>query len=298
MSVKLGVAPIAWSNDDMPELGGDTSLEQCLFEASKAGYSGIESGGKFPKKSSELIPKLNEFNLQLCSGWYGANLRKNSVKEEKQSIQEQLKLFKECEAPCIVFAEVSGSIQGDPERKLSTRPQMEKDEWKKFCFKISELAKYLEDEGMPLGYHHHMGTVVESQRDTERLLDNTHDSVKLTLDTGHMLFAKGDSKKILNDYHQRLIHIHCKDIRKSVLYNSLKNDLSFREAFLEGAFTVPGDGCIDYKPLFDILKQNNYSGWLVVEAEQDPKKANPLEYAIKGYKYLTETLKLSNIEFK
>ena len=296
MSVKLGVAPIAWSNDDMPELGGETTLDQCLQEASQAGYIGIESGGKFPKNSSELIPKLNKYNLHLCSGWYGANLRKNSVDEEKKLIQEQLKLFQDCKSPCIVFAEVSGSIQGDPNRKLSTRPQMSVDEWKSFCKKISEMGKFLEDQGMPLAYHHHMGTVIETQEDTERLMDNTDESVKLTLDTGHMLFAKGDSKKIFENYSSRLHHIHCKDIRKNVLDKSLKEDLSFRGAFLEGAFTVPGDGCIDYKPLFDILKKNNYSGWLVVEAEQDPKKANPLEYAIKGYKYLTETLKKSNIK--
>mgnify|MGYP001478135742 FL=1 len=297
MSVKLGVAPIAWSNDDMPELGGETTLEQCLEEASKAGYIGIESGGKFPKKSTELIPKLEKYNLSLCSGWYGANLRKNSVNEEKQNLQQQLKLFQDCKSPCIVFAEVSGSIQGDPNRKLSTRPQMDNEEWKSFCQKISEMGKYLEDQGMPLAYHHHMGTVIETQEDTERLMESTHDSVKLTLDTGHMLFAKGDSKKILESYNNRLHHIHCKDIRKKVLEKSLKEDMSFRDAFLEGAFTVPGDGCIDYKPLFDVLKKNNYSGWLVVEAEQDPKKANPLEYAIKGYKYLIDTLKVTNIKF-
>ena len=298
MSVKLGVAPIAWSNDDMPELGGETTLEQCLSEASQAGFIGIESGGKFPKKSSELIPKLNQFNLNLCSGWYGANLRKNSVEEEKKLIQQQLKLFKECNAPCIVFAEVSGSIQGDPYRKLSSRPQMDENEWKIFCQKISELGKYLEDQEMPLAYHHHMGTVIETQNDTERLMENTHESVNLTLDTGHMLFAQGDSQKILENYKDRILHVHCKDIRKNVLEKSLKEDLSFRAAFLEGAFTVPGDCCIDYKPLFDVLKKNNYSGWLVVEAEQDPKKANPLEYAIKGYKYLVETLKQSNIKIE
>ena len=280
----------------MPELGGDTSLEQCLSEASQAGFIGIESGGKFPKKSEELIPKLKEFNLSLCSGWYGANLRKNSIEEEKQFIEAQLKLFKECNAPCIVFAEVSGSIQGDPNRKLSTRPQMEKEEAEKYYNKISEMGKYLEDQGMPLAYHHHMGTVIETEEDTIRLLENTHESVKLTLDTGHMLFAKGESLKILNYFSERLIHMHCKDIRKEVLENSLKNDLSFRGAFLEGAFTVPGDGCIDYKPLFDVLKKINYSGWLVVEAEQDPAKANPLEYAKIGYNYLTQTLKKSNIE--
>ena len=296
MSVKLGIAPIAWSNDDMPELGGETSLEQCLDEASQAGLIGIESGGKFPKTSKELLPKLNNYNLNLCSGWYGGNLRQNSTDEEKQLIRGQLDLFKDCNAPCIVFAEVSGSIQGDPNRKLSTRPQMDNEEWNSFCNKLSEMGKFLEGEGMPLAYHHHMGTVIETHEDTIRLLENTDDSVKLTLDTGHMLFAQGNSKKILEDFSSRIIHIHCKDIRKNVLDNSLENDLSFRGAFLDGAFTVPGDGCIDYKPLFDILKVKNYSGWLVVEAEQDPAKANPFKYAKIGYKYLTETLKASNIE--
>jgi inosose dehydratase len=297
MSVKLGIAPIAWSNDDMPELGGDISLEQCLSEASEAGFIGIESGGKFPKKSEELLPLLEKYKLNLCSGWYGANLRKNSVKEEIEVIQEQLKLFKDCNAPCMVFAEVSGSIQGDPKRKLSSRPQMNNDEWKSFNDKLSDMGKYLEDQGMPLAYHHHMGTVIETEDDTIRLLENTNDSVKLTLDTGHMLFAKGNSKKILENFSERLIHMHCKDIRKNVLEKSLKQDLSFRGAFLEGAFTVPGDGCIDYKPLFDILKKKNYSGWLVVEAEQDPSKANPFEFAKIGYSYLTKTLDKSGISY-
>lgn len=297
MSVKLGIAPIAWSNDDMPELGGDTPLEQCLSEASEAGFIGIESGGKFPKKSEELLPLLEKYKLNLCSGWYGANLRKNSVKEEIEVIQEQLKLFKDCNAPCMVFAEVSGSIQGDPKRKLSSRPQMNNDEWKSFNDKLSDMGKYLEDQGMPLAYHHHMGTVIETEDDTIRLLENTNDSVKLTLDTGHMLFAKGNSKKILENFSERLIHLHCKDIRKNVLEKSLKQDLSFRGAFLEGAFTVPGDGCIDYKPLFDILKKKNYSGWLVVEAEQDPSKANPFEFAKIGYNYLTKTLDKSGISY-
>ena len=296
MTVKLGIAPIAWSNDDMPELGGDTPLEQCLSEASEAGFIGIESGGKFPKHSNELLPLLNKYNLDLCSGWYGANLRNNSTNEEKKLIQDQLNLFKECNSPCMVFAEVSGSIQGDPNRKLSTRPQMNNEEWKSFCNKLSEMGEFLEGEGMPLAYHHHMGTIIETHEDTARLLENTNDSVKLTLDTGHMLFAQGNSRKILEDFSSRIIHVHCKDIRKNVLENSLENDLSFRGAFLEGAFTVPGDGCIDYKPLFDILKTKGYSGWLVVEAEQDPMKANPFEYAKIGYKYLTDTLKKSNIE--
>ena len=296
MSVKLGIAPIAWSNDDMPELGGDTPLEQCLLEASQAGFRGIESGGKFPKTSGELIPKLNKYKLNLCSGWYGANLRINSIDEEKLAIADQLKLFKECNAPCIVFAEIYGSIQTDPNIKLSKRPKMDLEESKIYYKKISEIGKFLEDQEMPLAYHHHMGTCIESEEDTRRLLENTDSSVKLTLDTGHMLFAKGDSLKFYKDFKERIIHIHCKDMRKNILEKSLRNDYSFRQAFLEGAFTVPGDGCIDYKPLFDLLKENDYSGWLVVEAEQDPAIANPLEYAKIGFNYLHKTLKIANLE--
>ena len=296
MSVKLGIAPIAWSNDDMPELGGDTPLEQCLSEASEAGFSGIESGGKFPKKSNELIPLLDKYNLKLCSGWYGANLRINSVKEEIELIQDQLKLFQDCKAPCIVFAEVSDSIAGDPKRPLSTRPKMTNDEWINYCKKISEIGKYLEDQGMPLAYHHHMGTVIETQQDTERLLENTSDQVKLILDTGHMLFAGGNSIEVANNFKERIIHVHCKDMRKKVLEKSLKEDFSFRQAFLEGAFTVPGDGFIDYEPLLTFLKKSNYNGWLVVEAEQDPAKANPLEYARIGHNYLSNVCKKIDLE--
>ena len=291
MSVKLGVAPIAWSNDDMPELGENIPLEQCLSEANQAGYSGIEFGGKFPKTSKKLLPKLKKFNLQLCSGWYGAHLLKNSVKEEMNEIRQLLDLFKDCKAPCIVFAEVTDSIQSDQSKALSKRPLLDSEHWKVFCEKITEIGKRLEDEGMPLAYHHHMGTVIQSQEDIERLIDNTGDAVKLVIDTGHMLFAGGDSVKIAKDYGERLIHVHFKDMRENILKKSLKEDLSFRYAFLEGAFTVPGDGCIDYKPFLQTLKNLNYSGWLVVEAEQDPKKANPLEYAKKGFSYLLKTAK-------
>jgi inosose dehydratase len=144
------------------------------------------------------------------------------------------------------------------------------------------------DENMPLAYHHHMGTVIETEDETRRLMENTLDSVKLLLDTGHMLFAQGNSIKLAKEFAEKLIHVHCKDIRKDVLEKSLKNDSTFRQAFLDGAFTVPGDGCIDYKPFLKVLKEINYSGWLVVEAEQDPVKANPFEYAKIGFKYLSK----------
>ena len=291
MSIKLGIAPIAWSNDDMPELGGETTLEQCLFEASKAGFTGIESGGKFPKNSKELIPKLEKENLQLCSGWYGATLLKNTPKEEFKLMREQLDLFKDCKSPCMVFAEVTNSVQGDPKTPLSKKPKLSEDEWKLLISRINEISKMMIDENMPLAYHHHMGTVIETEDETRRLIENTSDSVKLLIDTGHMLFAGGNSIKLTEDFMERIIHVHCKDIRKDVLEKSLKNDSTFRQAFLDGAFTVPGDGCIDYKPFLTVLKNRNYKGWLVVEAEQDPAKANPFEYAKIGYDYLSKTAK-------
>ncbi len=296
MKVKLGVAPIAWSNDDMPELGGDTSLEQCLAEASKAGFTGVEYGGKFPRTSNLLIPKLKEFNLNLCSGWYGAQLLKRSVKEEIQFMHQQLTLFKDCQSPCMVFAEVTNSIQGDASAPLSKRLILNKDEWKSLINKINEISLYMEDQGMPLAYHHHMGTVIQTEEDTYRLIENTKESVHLLIDTGHMLFAGGDYLKITKDLAARIKHVHCKDMRKSILERALKNDYSFRQAFLEGAFTVPGDGCIDYEPFLKILKENNYSGWVVVEAEQDPAKANPFEYSKKGYDYLSSKLKKTGFE--
>ena len=291
MSIKLGIAPIAWSNDDMPELGGETTLEQCLSEASKAGFTGIESGGKFPKNSKELIPKLEKENLQLCSGWYGATLLKNPPKEEFKLMRGQMDLFKDCKSPCMVFAEVTNSVQGDPKIPLSKKPKLSKDEWKLLISRINEISKMMIDENMPLAYHHHMGTVIETEDETRRLIESTSDSVKLLIDTGHMLFAGGNSIKLIEDFMERIIHVHCKDIRKNVLEKSLKNDSTFRQAFLDGAFTVPGDGCIDYKPFLTVLKNRNYKGWLVVEAEQDPAKANPFEYAKIGYDYLSKTAK-------
>ncbi len=291
MSIKLGVAPIAWSNDDMPELGGETTLEQCLSEASKAGFTGIEFGGKFPKNSKELIPKLGKENLQLCSGWYGATLLKNTPKEEFELMREQMDLFKDCKSPCMVFAEVTNSVQGDPKTPLSKKPKLSEDEWKLLISRINEISKMMIDENMPLAYHHHMGTVIETENETRRLIESTSDSVKLLIDTGHMLFAGGNSIKLTEDFMERIIHVHCKDIRKDVLEKSLKNDSTFRQAFLDGAFTVPGDGCIDYKPFLKVLKNRNYEGWLVVEAEQDPAKANPFEFAKIGYNYLSKTAK-------
>lgn len=289
MKIKLGIAPIAWSNDDMPELGGDTPIETCLEETRLAGFTGIELGGKFPRNPRIIKFLLKKYKLSLPGGWYGSKLREKSVEEEWIAMQDQIELLKLLNSDIFVFADVSGSIQTDS-IALSKRPQLNLNEWKEYCNKISEISNMLDDVGLPMSYHSHMGTIIQSEEDVEKFLDFTNNKTYFLYDTGHLLFAGVDYERILNKYISKINHVHCKDVRKNILDNSLIRDSSFKDAFLEGVFTVPGDGAIDYKPLFHILYNNNYSKWLIIEAEQDPYKANPFEYAKIGYNYLTQTL--------
>ncbi len=281
----------------MPELGGDTPIETCLKEAKEAGFSGIELGGKFPRNPRTTNFLLNKYDLKMPGGWYGAQIRNRTVKEEWASMQEHLNLLKMVKADVFVFADISGSIQTNKLKSLSSRPSLEHDEWENYCKKINEISNRLNDEGIPMSYHEHMGTIIQSEDDVNKFMDKTNDKTFLLYDTGHLLFAKADNVRVLENYIEKINHIHCKDIRKKVLENSLKNDLSFRESFLQGVFTVPGDGCIDYEPLIKILHEKQYQDWLVIEAEQDPKIANPLDYAKIGYNYLTKILSKVGYEF-
>ena len=286
MSIKLGIAPIAWSNDDMPELGGDTPIEKCLEEAKVSGFSGIELGGKFPRNPGITNFLLKKFQLSMPGGWYGAFLRKRSADEEWAAMQDHLHLLKIVKADVFVFADVSGSIQGEPHTPLANRPTLNGNEWKLYAKKLSDLSNRLHDEGMPMSYHEHMGTIIQTEEDVYKLMNETNDKTFLLYDTGHLLFAQANYENILKKYISRINHVHCKDIRKNILDIALDKNKSFRDSFLDGVFTVPGDGCIDYIPLLKTLKENNYDKWLVVEAEQDPQKAIPFEYAKKGYNYL------------
>ena len=290
MKIKLGIAPIAWSNDDMPELGGDTPIETCLKEASEAGFIGIELGGKFPRNPGIIKYLLERFQLQMPGGWYGSLLRSRSVADEWTAMQDHLNLLKIVNGEVFVFADVSGSIQGDAKKSLSARPKLENEEWKNYCNKINELSNRLSDTGITMSYHEHMGTIIQSEDDVDKFMEFTNEKTYLLYDTGHLLFAQADIQRVLKNYINRINHIHCKDIRKDILKKSLDNNLSFRNSFLDGVFTVPGDGCIDYEPLLKIIYENNYNKWLIIEAEQDPQKANPFEYAKIGYKYLKKTI--------
>jgi inosose dehydratase len=285
--IRLGIAPIGWSNDDLPELGGDIPLEQCLREARAAGYAGVEKGGKFPMDPQSLGPILEEHGLKLVSGWFSGELRQGNVEREKRRIARQLALYQALNVPVMVYAETTGTVQGDFDAPVSDRPRMPEEEFKSYGDKLTELAEWLRSEGCPMTFHHHMGTVVETEREIDLLMARTGDAVGLLFDTGHLHFAGGDVPATARRHGRRINHVHCKDIRADVLARLKAENWSFLKGVMEGVFTVPGDGAIDFGQVAQVLAEVGYSGWVVVEAEQDPAKANPLEMARIGHAALT-----------
>lgn len=286
MTVKLGINPLTWTNDDMPALGAETSLETCLEEGREAGFSGFELGNKFPRDPRILGPLLSQRNLELVSGWYSGGLLTRTVDEEKKAIQKHLDLLKALGAEVMVFCEVTDCIHGYRKMPVSARIPFPAKRWDEYAEKLNELAEYTLSQGVQIAYHHHMGTVIQTEQEVDELMRRTSPAVGLLLDTGHLLYAGGDSLKVAQRWGQRIVHVHCKDIRMNVLADSKNRNLSFLDSVLNGVFTVPGDGGVDYAPVFEVLKSNGYKGWLVVEAEQDPAIAHPLTYAQLGYKNL------------
>ncbi|NGN97036.1 myo-inosose-2 dehydratase [Grimontia sp. S25] len=286
MAVELGINPLTWTNDDLPSLGAETPLEVCLSEGRQAGFTGFELGNKFPRNPDVLGPILAKQDLKLVSGWYSGELLSRSVEQEIEAMQSHLNLLKALGAKVMVFAEVTGCVHGNQNMPVERRPAFPKQRWQEYGQKLTELAKYTQSHGVQIAYHHHMGTVIESEADVDRLMAETGPEVGLLLDTGHLHFAGGDPIAVSKRHADRINHVHCKDIRQSVLDDAKNRRLSFLDAVLNGVFTVPGDGCIDYAAVMDVLKQANYSGWLVVEAEQDPSIAHPLTYATLGYNNL------------
>ena len=286
--IRLGIAPIGWSNDDLPELGGDIPLEQCLREARQAGYSGVEKGGKFPMDPRVLGPILEEHGLELVSGWFSGELRNGNVAREKRRIAQQLALYQALDVPVMLYAETTGTVQGDIDTPVADRPRMPDEEFKSYGDKLTELAEWLQAEGCPMTFHHHMGTVVETELEIDLLMARTGDAVGLLFDTGHLHFAGGDVIGTARRHGRRINHVHCKDIRTGVLARLKAENWSFLKGVVEGVFTVPGDGAIDFRAFAQVLAEIGYSGWVVVEAEQDPNKANPLEMARIGHQALTE----------
>lgn len=284
--LKIGINPLTWTNDDMPELGGTTPLETCLTEAKLAGYDGVELGNKFPRDATTLRPILARHGLALVSGWYSGRLLERSPADETAAVEAHLALLAAMGCTTMVFAEVSGCVHGERGTKVSRRPRLDDRGWRRLASGLNEVARHLQKRGVRMAYHHHMGTVVETADEIDRLMQMTGPEVGLLLDTGHLTYAGGDPVAAARRHAERIVHVHCKDIRRDVLDKVKREDWSFLDAVLAGVFTVPGDGCVDYPGVFEPLAAVGYRGWLVVEAEQDPAKAHPLTYARMGHAYL------------
>ncbi|MBN7796390.1 myo-inosose-2 dehydratase [Parahaliea mediterranea] len=287
--VRIGINPLTWSNDDMPSLGADIPLERCLREGRQAGYAGFELGHKFPREASQLRPLLAAHDLALVSGWYSARLCERSVEEEIAAVQPHLALLRDMGCTVMVCAEVSDAVHGDRTTPLSRRPRLSDSAFGHFAGRLAAFADYLAEQGMALAYHHHMGTVVESPEDIDALMAATPPTVGLLLDTGHLSYAGGDPVAVAATHAQRICHLHCKDVRPDVLVRARAANWSFLDAVLAGVFTVPGDGAVDFAAVLAALPEG-YDGWVVVEAEQDPSRAEPLTYARLGYGHLEALL--------
>jgi inosose dehydratase len=286
MKVRIGINPITWTNDDVPELGGDTPLETCLKETKQAGYAGTELGGKFPRDASVLKPIMARYGLDVISGWYDGRCAEKEVTAEMDAIGPHLALLKAMGSNHVVYADTSLGRHGAIWAPISERPSLRVEEWPSYGRKLTELAERFADFGVRMAFHHHMGTIVETDDEVDLLMRHTGEAVGLLYDTGHSVFSGGDPLALIRKHVKRVVHVHCKDARKAVLEKARAEDMSFMGAVMEGIFTVPGDGFIDYRAILKVLAENGYSGWLVVEAEQDPKKANPLTYATMGFKNL------------
>lgn len=281
MSVRLGANPIIWSNDDLRELGAEISLETCLSQAQQIGFEGMELGHKFPREANHLTAILKQFGLACVSGWYSAHLLSRDVNTEIRSLRPHLELLKAVGSSVLVFAEATNAIHGDFARPLSTRPRLSARQWPELGRRITEIATMTAAEGIRLAYHHHMGTVVQSEQDIDALMQVSGPEVGLLLDTGHATFAGIDPVKLAHRYASRISHIHAKDVRATICERARADDWSFLRSVVAGVFTVPGDGYVDFTSLLQTLR--HYSGWIVLEAEQDPKIADPMTYASLGY---------------
>ena len=283
MSVKLGVSPISWTNDDMPELGKDTTVEHCLKEGKQAGFSGFELGGKWPKDSAILTPLFDKYDMDVVSSWFCGGLLPDSLEGEIERITPHMNLLKDMGTEVIVYCEMDSCVHGDISSPLSKRPVLDNEQWEEWTDKLSQLAKYTLSHGMKLAYHHHMGTVVQVEEEVDKLMAMTTHDLGLVFDTGHLIYAGADPLEVYKKHSGRVMHIHCKDVRGEILNRSLETDSSFLNSVLNGVYTVPGDGDFNFPELFKMVSDNNFNGWVVVEAEQDPAKAHPLTYVTMGY---------------
>lgn len=290
-NVKLGIAPIAWTNDDLPDLGGENTFEQCVSEMALAGFTGSEVGNKYPKDPEVLKAALSLRGVEICNAWFSTFLISKPYEETEKGFEEHVAFLSKMGAKVVGVSEQSYSTQGIQDQPVfEGKHVMNDEEWKLLCDGLNRLGKLsLEKYGVALTFHHHMGTVVQSAAEVERMMQGTDPAyVSLLFDTGHFAYCDEDPLEMVKKYADRIKHVHLKDIRPDVVAKVRSEKMSFLDGVRAGAFTIPGDGCIDYDPIFKVLEESGYEGYMVVEAEQDPAKANPLEYALKARKFIKE----------
>ena len=296
MKAKLGIAPIAWWNDDLEELSDDVSLEECLRQANLAGFTGMETGRRFPMDAQVLNPILAQYNMSICGGWFSGLLLDGSIEIEKERIAAQMDFFKESGAPCIVYGETSRTVQGLRNVPLNQKPKLSDDEMKTYARKMTEFAEWCTDTGMPISYHHHMAAVIETEKELDAFMNHSGEALPLLYDTGHMAFAGGDVLRVIDNHHKRISHVHTKDVRQKVLDKLDRNKESFLDSVIKGVFTVPGDGNLNFQSIVTRLEFYGYEGWFVVEAEQDPTISPPLQMAQLGHRELIKIMGASGYE--
>lgn len=291
MKAKLGMSPIAWWNDDLVELSDDVSLEECLRQSRSAGFTGMEMGRRFPNDPKIMLPILKAADVTLCGGWFSGTLAADGdLAANKDRIQPMIELFKAVDAPCIVYGEVGRSIQGDRSIPLANKAVLSDDEMKAYARKLTEFGEWCADQGMPLSYHHHMAAVVQYEHELDAFMNHSGEGIPLLFDAGHMAFAGGDVLGTIDKHHRRISHVHVKDVRMGVINGLDWKKQSFLDAVALGAFTVPGDGSLDFGAIVQKFAGYRYEGWFVVEAEQDPKKNPPLKMAEIGHKELMRVM--------
>lgn len=288
--IQWGIAPIGWRNDDMPEIGKDNTLSHLLGDIVVAGFEGTEVGGFFPDAKT-LKKELKLRNLKIAGQWFSSFIVQDGIETASKDFHDHCKYLQEVDADVAVVSEQTYSIQGLSNNIFTEKPNFTDEEWNQFTAGLNTLGEIANSYDLKLVYHHHLGTVVQTVGEVDRLMENTDANlVHLLYDTGHIYASDKDYMTLLEKHMDRIKHVHFKDIRDHVMQSSEEKGTSFRSAFLAGMFTVPGDGCIDFKEVFDLLQKNNYKGWIVIEAEQDPEIAHPLEYALFARKYIDENL--------
>jgi inosose dehydratase len=282
MAIRFGVSPIAWTNDDMPELGGDTSVETILGDAAAIGFSGIELGGRFPRDAATLAPLLARHRLDLIGGWYSTHLLARPAGAEIAALQPHLALLKAMGSTVFIAAECSNAIHGQRDRPLAETPRLSEADWPRFGERLGAVAAHIDAQGLKFAYHFHLGTVVEGPEDLERFVAATPANVGFVVDTGHAALGGVDAVDLIRRHPQRVVHVHAKDIRRPVFDQVRAERRSFLDGVLAGMFTVPGDGDLDFAPVMAALARIGYAGWIVLEAEQDPERADPRVYSRLG----------------